>query len=99
MPSAPVSAAPVKDTLCGTKVLWRSDYEQIASNRAYFGEIDPFGDLDLLLGAAKLNLKVAEIPIRYRQRTYGQTNISRFRDAALLFRMSEAPRGTEATPR
>jgi glycosyltransferase involved in cell wall biosynthesis len=103
---------PVKDTLCGTKVLWRSDYERIAANRAYFGEIDPFGDFDLLLGAAKLNLKFAEIPIRYRQRTYGQTHISRFRDAALLFRMSaralfklrfvdgtEASRGTQVPQR
>ena len=79
---------PVKDTLCGTKVLWRSRYEEIARGRAYFGSIDPFGDFDLLFGAAKLKLKIIEVPIRYRQRTYGTTNISRFADGWLLLRMS-----------
>jgi len=78
---------PIKDTLCGTKVLWRKDYERIAANRAYFGDFDPFGDFDLLFGAAKLDLKFIEIPIRYRQRTYGDTNISRFRHGLLLLRM------------
>ena len=62
---------PIKDTLCGTKVLWQADYERIAANRAYFGDFDPFGDFDLLFGAAKLNLKIVDLPIRYRERTYG----------------------------
>jgi SAM-dependent methyltransferase len=78
---------PVKDTLCGTKVLWRADYEQIAANRAYFGDFDPFGDFDLIFGAAKLNLKIVDLPIRYRERTYGSTNISRWKHGLLLFRM------------
>ena len=78
---------PVKDTLCGTKALSRAHYEKIAANRAYFGEFDPFGDFDLLFGAAKLNLKIADIPIRYRQRTYGETNIQRWRHGWLLLRM------------
>ena len=78
---------PVKDTLCGTKALSRAHYEEIAANRAYFGEFDPFGDFDLLFGAAKLNLKIADIPIRYRQRTYGETNIQRWRHGWLLLRM------------
>jgi len=77
----------IKDTLCGTKVLWRSDYERIAAGRSYFGEFDPFGDFDLLFGAAKLNLKIVQVPIRYRERTYGETNISRFRHGMLLLRM------------
>jgi SAM-dependent methyltransferase len=77
----------VKDTLCGTKVLRRSHYETIAANRAYFGEFDPFGDFDLLFGADKLNLKIRDIPIRYRDRTYGATNIQRWRHGLLLFRM------------
>lgn len=77
-----------KDTLCGTKVLFRMDYEQIAANRAYFGEFDPFGDFDLIFGAAKLNLKIVEIPIHYRERTYGETNISRFKHGWLLLRMT-----------
>jgi SAM-dependent methyltransferase len=77
----------VKDTLCGTKVLRRAHYEKIAANRAYFGEFDPFGDFDLLFGADKLNLKIRDIPIRYRERTYGETNINRWRHGALLFRM------------
>jgi len=78
---------PVKDTLCGTKVLWKKDYERIAANRSYFGDFDPFGDFDLLFGAAKLNLKIIEIPVRYRERTYGTTNISRWRHGWLLLRM------------
>ncbi len=78
---------PIKDTLCGTKVLLRDDYARIAAHRSYFGDFDPFGDFDLLFGAAKLNLKIAEIPIRYRERSYGRTNISRFRHGWLLLRM------------
>jgi hypothetical protein len=78
---------PIKDTLCGTKVLWKSDYEKIAKNRAYFGEFDPFGDFDLLFGAAKLNLKIMEVPIRYGERKYGDTNIQRWKHGLLLLRM------------
>jgi SAM-dependent methyltransferase len=78
---------PIKDTLCGTKVLFRQDYEIIAANRRYFGDFDPFGDFDLLFGAAKLNLKIAEIPIRYRFRTYGDTNISRWQHGWVLLKM------------
>jgi len=75
------------DTLCGTKVLLRRDYEEIARRRAYFGEFDPFGDFDLIFGAARLNLKTAEVPIRYAAREYGETNISRFRHGWLLLKM------------
>jgi ubiquinone/menaquinone biosynthesis C-methylase UbiE len=78
---------PVKDTLCGTKVLYKKDYELIAANRSYFGDFDPFGDFDLIFGAAKLNLKIVDLPIRYRERTYGSTNISRWKHGVLLFRM------------
>lgn len=78
---------PIKDTLCGTKVLWKRDYEQIAANRSYFGDFDPFGDYDLIFGAAKLNRKILDLPIRYRERTYGSTNISRFKHGLLLLRM------------
>ena len=67
------------DTLCGTKVLLRTDYNEIARNRSYFGDFDPFGDFDLIFGSAKMNLKTAEVPIRYGAREYGETNISRFR--------------------
>ena len=78
---------PIKDTLCGTKVLWKRDYERIAANRSYFGDFDPFGDYDLIFGAAKLNLKIVDLPIRYRERTYGSTNISRWKHGLLLMRM------------
>jgi len=78
---------PVKDTLCGTKVLWQRDYALIAANRSYFGDFDPFGDYDLLFGAAKLNLKIVDMPIRYRERTYGSTNIQRWKHGMLLLRM------------
>jgi SAM-dependent methyltransferase len=78
---------PVRDTLCGTKVLWKKDYERIAANRAAFGDFDPFGDFDLLFGAAKLGLRIVDVPIRYRERTYGETNIQRWRHGWLLLRM------------
>ncbi len=77
----------IKDTLCGTKVLWKKDYENIKSNRAFFGEFDPFGDFDLLFGAAKQNRKIIDLPVRYRERTYGTTNISRFSHGWLLLKM------------
>lgn len=78
----------LKDTLCGTKVISRENYLRLAANRSYFGEFDPFGDFDLIFGSAKLNLKFIEIPIRYRARTYGETNISRFKHGWLLLRMT-----------
>ena len=78
----------VKDTLCGTKAIRRSDYERLAANRAYFGDFDPFGDFDLLFGAGKLNLKIADVAIRYGGRTYGSTRISRWRHGWLLLRMA-----------
>lgn len=77
----------IKDTLCGTKVLRREAYQAIAANRAYFGDFDPFGDFDLLFGAAKLGLEIVELPIRYRERTYGTTNIQRWRHGWLLLKM------------
>jgi hypothetical protein len=77
----------IKDTLCGTKVLRKHDYEAIARNRGYFGDFDPFGDFDLLFGAVKQNLKIIDLPIRYRDRTYGTTQISRFRHGWLLLQM------------
>ena len=77
----------IKDTLCGTKVLWREDYRRIEENRAYFGEFDPFGDFDLLFGAAKLNLRIVDMPVRYRERTYGSTNIHRWKHGWLLLKM------------
>ena len=78
---------PVKDTLCGTKVVWKKDYERIAANRHVFGDFDPFGDFDLLFGAARLNFKIIDLPIRYRARTYGSTNIERWKHGLLLLRM------------
>jgi len=75
------------DTLCGTKVLMRSDYERIKKYSGYFGNFDPFGDFFLIFGASKLNLKVVEVPIRYASRVYGETQISRFRHGLLLLRM------------
>jgi len=77
-----------KDTLCGTKMIYKKDYELIAANRSYFGDFDPFGDFDLIFGAIKQNLKVVEVPVTYRARTYGTTNISRFAHGWLLLKMS-----------
>ena len=79
---------PIKDTLCGTKVMEREAYRRLAAGRAYFGDFDPFGDFDLLFGAARLGLKIVEVPVRYRARRYGETKIDRFRHGWLLLRMT-----------
>jgi SAM-dependent methyltransferase len=79
---------PIKDTLCGTKVLTKGGYKKIADGRAYFGDFDPFGDFDLLFGAARAGMKIVEVPVRYRARTYGDTKISRFKHGFLLLRMT-----------
>jgi hypothetical protein len=76
-----------KDTLCGTKVITRENYLRLARNRSYFGEFDPFGDFDLIFGAARMGLRIVEVPIVYRERTYGETNISRWSHGALLIAM------------
>ena len=78
---------PIKETLCGTKVLTRRNYERVAAHRAHFGEFDPFGDFDLLFGSARLGLRIVDLPIRYQERTYGTTNINRWRHGVLLLRM------------
>ncbi|HSM82017.1 MAG TPA: glycosyltransferase, partial [Nodosilinea sp.] len=78
---------PLKDTLCGTKVLWRQDYQRLAAGRSYFGDFDPFGDFDLLFGAAKLNLHIVEVPIRYQPRTYGSSNIAHVKEGLILLKM------------
>jgi len=78
----------IKDTLCGTKALFKKDYERIKEGRKFFGEFDPFGDFDLLFGAAKQNLKIVELPVRYKEREYGRTKISRFKHGLLLLKMS-----------
>lgn len=79
---------PVKDSLCGTKVLYKRDYDRIAANRDFFGDFDPFGDFDLLFGAARFNLKITDLPVRYRARTYGETKISRFKHGWELMKMT-----------
>jgi hypothetical protein len=76
-----------KDTLCGTKVISRANYLHLAKNRSYFGDFDPFGDFDLIFGAARMALKIVEVPVCYRERVYGETNISRWRHGAILLTM------------
>jgi len=78
----------IRDTLCGTKALWARDYRRIVANRGYFGDFDPFGDFDLLFGASRLGLHIRDVPVHYKERTYGSTNISRFRHGLLLLRMT-----------
>ena len=77
----------ITDTLCGTKVIRKRDYEKIVAGRSFFGDFDPYGDFDLIFGAARLNLKITELPVRYRERVYGVTKISRFRHGWLLLQM------------
>jgi SAM-dependent methyltransferase len=77
----------LKDTLCGTKVIWKHDYERLKAGRSYFGDFDPFGDFDLLFGASKLNLKIVEVPVRYQERSYGSSNIAHVKEGLILARM------------
>ncbi len=78
---------PIKDSLCGTKMLLRSDYQRLLDRIRPFGDFDPFGDFNLLFGAVLLNLRLVDIPVRYQDRSYGSTNISRWRHGVLLLRM------------
>ena len=78
----------VRDTLCGTKAMWADDYRRLAAQREYFGDFDPFGDFDLLFGASRLGLRIRDIPVHYKERIYGSTNISRFRHGLLLIKMT-----------
>lgn len=77
----------IRDSLCGTKVVWKQDWQRIQATRAFFGYLDPFGDFDMLFGAAKLDMKILDLPIRYAARTYGDTNISRWSHGVQLLRM------------
>jgi glycosyltransferase involved in cell wall biosynthesis/ubiquinone/menaquinone biosynthesis C-methylase UbiE len=79
---------PIRDTLCGTKVLRKRDYERIKEGRAHFGEFDPFGDFDLLFGAARCGLKIVEVPVRYRKRTAGVSKVRVSQHGWLLMWMS-----------
>jgi glycosyltransferase involved in cell wall biosynthesis/2-polyprenyl-3-methyl-5-hydroxy-6-metoxy-1,4-benzoquinol methylase len=78
----------IKDTLCGTKALRKRDYDLLAANRSYFGDFDPFGDFDLLFGAARLGLRIVEVPVRYRARTSGYSKVQVAEHTPLLLRMS-----------
>lgn len=78
----------LSDSLCGTKLLTRHDYQRMGAWRKDFGDFDPFGDFELLFPAAGLALDVINIPIRYRARVYGSTNISRFRHGLILLKMT-----------
>jgi hypothetical protein len=77
----------IKDTLCGTKVIAKENYEVLKQHRNYFGDFDPFGDFDLILGASRLGLRIIEVPITYRERTYGDTNIQRWKHGVILLKM------------
>lgn len=77
----------IKDSLCGTKVISKENYLKLSANRSYFGDFDPFGDFDLLFGAAKLGLKIRDIPVRYVPRTYGSSNIQHLKEGIVLLKM------------
>jgi glycosyltransferase involved in cell wall biosynthesis/ubiquinone/menaquinone biosynthesis C-methylase UbiE len=79
---------PIHDTLCGTKVLLKSDYESIKAGRKYFGEFDPFGDFDLLFGAARLGLPIVEVPVHYKRRLAGVSKVRVSKHGWLLIGMS-----------
>ena len=79
---------PVKDTLCGTKALWRSDWARIKPMLGSWGVEDRWGDYELLFGAAKLNLKILDLPVHYQERIYGSTKMTRvFRNGLIMLKM------------
>jgi hypothetical protein len=67
----------IKDTLCGTKVLWRSDWERIRPLIGTWGTTDNWGDYELLFGAGKLNLRIVDQPVHYQERIYGVTKMTK----------------------
>ena len=78
----------VKDTLCGTKVLWRNDWERIKPFLGTWGTEDRWGDYELLFGAAKLNLKILDLPVHYQERIYGSTKMTKvFRNGLVMLKM------------
>jgi len=75
------------DTLCGTKVIYRNNFDKIKQSGLIEKLGDPFGDFTLILGAKKLGLKIIEIPVTYKKRICGITNISRFKDGWKLLKI------------
>jgi Glycosyl transferase family 2 len=67
----------IKDTLCGTKVIRRSDWLRMRKYVDYWGVSDLWGDYDLLLGAAKLNLRIVDLPVHYQERIAGVSKMTR----------------------
>ena len=67
----------IKDTLCGTKVLRREDWLHMRKYVDYWGVSDRWGDYDLLLGAAKLNLRIVDLPVHYQERVAGVSKMTR----------------------
>jgi Glycosyl transferase family 2 len=78
----------LSDSLCGTKLVARHDYVRFVAWRRDFGDFDPFGDYELLFPASIFALGIVDVPIRYRARTYGTTNISRYRHGWMLLKMT-----------
>lgn len=76
----------VKDTLCGTKVIYKRDYEKLVADNILEGK-DPFGDFDLIFGAAKRNLKIIDMPVYYKSRTYGTTQVKKFVNGLRLLKL------------
>ncbi|MBY0110259.1 MAG: glycosyltransferase family 2 protein [Candidatus Babeliaceae bacterium] len=83
-----VIGQPIKDTLCGTKVFFKKDLKMITESKKFFGDIDPFGDFDILCGAAYCNLKILDMPVHYKSRTYGAPGIAFFKSGLQLLYMS-----------
>ena len=78
----------IKDSLCGTKMIARKDYDRLLKRIEEFGDFDPFGDFNLLFGSSLLQLRIRDIPVRYKDRSYGDTNISRFSHGWILLKMT-----------
>ena len=81
----------VSDTLCGTKVLWRRDWPAILGLAKLWGTNDRWGDYDLLFGAAKLHLRIVDLPVHYQERVSSVTKMTRrFHNGFIMLRMCGA---------
>jgi glycosyltransferase involved in cell wall biosynthesis len=76
----------IPDVLSGTKIFHRNLlHEDITCNRAL--EADPFGDLYLLSRASKVGCEILSIPCKYKERTYGISNIGRWSGGLAMLKL------------
>ncbi len=82
-----ITGQKINDSLCGVKAFTLENWRKIQRFREDKNFQDPFGDFDLILGASYFNMRINDIPVHYKARKYGKSNISVFRDGLKLMAM------------